>query len=108
MKEKRLSERFETEIIRYEYIIILDDGKIKSISRYYNMANYSCKERENLTYEETRKAFYTLAKSKANEFKNLYHTLMMNDTKFFAIAENVLQEIQKEYDFCFFDVLPFH
>ena len=99
MKQKRLSERFETEIARYEYIIILDEGKIKSISRYYNMANYCCNERQELTYGETKNAFYALAKSKAKDFKNLYHTLMMNDTKFFTIAENVLHEIQKEYDF---------
>ena len=98
MEKKRALERFETEISRYEYIIILNDGKIKSISRYYNMANFCCKERNELTYEEIKDAFYTLAKSKANEFKILYHLLMINDTKFFVIAKNVLQEIQKEYD----------
>lgn len=93
-----------------QYQIMLENGKLVSISKSEYSHYVDGKFQENFSYfvsklEEIRNAFYHLAKSDVEGFKKLYNILYEYDYNNFKIAEEVLKKIQHEYDNIF--ELPF-
>ena len=81
------------------YVIRIKKDKLYSVEEIHekNTINYPL---GNARYDNMiKKAFYVLAKTDVEQFKELHDSLRRGDPKYFTIAEQVLLSIQLEYNF---------